>query len=308
MNDAIDSSIAGEMKSVKVSSIVLNTYDADAIATKAIAPSTELTSDVILGEQIGGQRGSNAGGFFRGKDGVTRYVKFYEDSSQAWCEHLSNQIYRDLGHGVPDSVVFEHEGKWAYASKVFDGGKTVAQVGLNPERAKKIMDGFLGDVITANWDAVGTGMDNVMVLPNGSIVRIDNGGSFLFRAKEGRKSETLLNAITEWEKFFDPSVNYDYSKIARVAGYERPEDLIEHIKSQFKALQKIKGESGWIGYVRKHAPGISTADKITSMLNTRTRLIEQKLAGATSRLELELNGAKPRKGLKFEDLPRKSYA
>jgi hypothetical protein len=79
------------------------------VAPEPVVPAALLvgnTADNILHEQTGAQRGSNDGGFYTGKDGVKRYVKFYKDESQAHAEHLANQIYNDLGHGAPESQLF----------------------------------------------------------------------------------------------------------------------------------------------------------------------------------------------------------
>lgn len=277
----------------------------------------------ILHEKTGSARGSNDGGFYRGKDGVNRYVKFYDDPTQAASEHLANQLYRDLGLEAPNSQVFKTaDGRLAYASDIFEGGKTLGSTTITKARATKAMDGFVGDVLTGNWDAAGLSHDNMMVLPSGKVARIDNGGTFLFRAKYGRKPPGVLNAITEWDKLLDPSVNPSYSQLASKAEFN-PIDARKKIISQVDKLLAVqKANGGWAKYVDRVAPQLGTNDRkaIVGMLNSRTDLLKKK------RLELKkykpppkpkpgdtkwrwkekpVGGAKPRKGLRFEDLPEK---
>jgi SPP1 gp7 family putative phage head morphogenesis protein len=274
-----------------------------------------VSAKVILAQNTGAARGSNKGGFYLGSDGVKRYVKFYDDPTQAYTEHLANQMYRAMGLDAPESQVFEHEGKIGYASVIFDGGKTLKDAGLNEQHAKEFMKGFVADVLTGNWDAVGTGFDNAMVLPNGRVARIDNGGTFLFRAKAGRKPPAVLNDVTEWDKFFDPGVNPYYAQAAQKAGIHGPEDMKAQINTGLAALQSMKAQHGnsWTSFVMDNAGTMKPDDrqKIIEMLSKRQALLEQKVA--------ELNASKPprpaagnvaqfstvlpRAGLKASDLP-----
>lgn len=251
----------------------------------------------ILHQKDGSQRGSNDGGFYTGADGVKRYVKFYPDETQAHAEHLANQIYNDLGLGAPKSQLFKNtNGKTAYSSELFEGAKTIQELGLNKERANKVLDGFAADVLTGNWDAVGMGFDNVMQLKDGRVVRIDSGGTFLFRAKQGRKlsviSEETLNDITEWEMFNAPK-NPNYSKVFQTAGVDGPEDdsFKNRVKSQISSVLELEKQSGgWAAYVEKHAGGMKEVDKKATikMLESRSRKLQDKL--------IELDRPKPKAG------------
>ena len=241
-------------------------------------PGAPVPGDVILGTKTGGPGGSNEGGFYTGTDGVKRYVKFYKDPSQAEGEHLANNIYRDLGHGAPVSNVFEHDGKLAYASDIIHDAKTLGEVGVTKARAQEAMKGFVADVLVGNWDAVGLSNDNMMVGPGGKIFRIDNGGSFLMRAKEGRKPADVLLKITEWDKFFD-SKNPSYSKLANAAGYSSARDMKDLILPEIQKVVALRdANGGWAGYVNKLAPHLTPADRasMTMMLNARTKLLEEK--------------------------------
>lgn len=236
----------------------------------------------ILHKQLAGPGGSNPGGLYEGADGVKRYVKLYKDPGQAYSEHLANQIYSDLGLGKIKSVTFQRgQGAVGYASEYMDGVKTLRESGLTPELAKKALDGFVGDVLTANWDAAGLDLDNLVVDKKGRIYRIDNGGTFLSRAQGARKPVAYLNAIEEFEKLLDPHVNPAYSALAQKAGVTKAADMLPQIKAGLKKAKAVAEKAGgWASYVEQHGAGLTAQDKFTisGMLEKRTALIEERIA------------------------------
>lgn len=236
----------------------------------------------FLHEKVGGAQGSNPGGMFKGTDGIYRYVKFYADEKQSRGEHLANHIYNEIGVDAPHSQLFEHNGKDAIAAPQMEG-KTVQQMGaMTPEQAKTFMNGFAADVLTANWDAVGTGKDNVFIHQNGNVVRLDQGGTFLKRAQGGDKPEALLNKITEADKFFDASVNKHYADVAQKAGVKSAADLGEQTGT--KSLQEQVGDivalrqkyGDWASYISAKDPDMPMGEraKIALMLEARTNLLK----------------------------------
>jgi hypothetical protein len=245
------------------------------------APEPKAVAADVLHEKVGEAAGSNKGGFFIGKDGVKRYVKFYDDRAQATGEHLANAIYRDLGIGAPRSQLFEHEGKLAYASEILEG-QTLAKHGLTKDVAEKFMQGFAADVLTGNWDAAGTGKDNAFVTADGRVIRIDSGGTFLFRAKMGRKPEGVLDQISEWQKFFDPSVNRDYNEIAQKAGFSSPKKMGEALIGQIERIKALREKAGgWRKYIDSLVGDDmpeSDRTRIARMLEERTKLLDEKIA------------------------------
>lgn len=263
--------------------------EAAAISKPALLGKNEtLDSADILHQKVGEAAGSNAGGFYVGKDGVKRYVKFYDDRAQAFGEHLSNGIYRELGYMAPKSLVFEHNGKFAFASEVLEVEGTIGSVGLTKARANQILNGFAGDVLTANWDAVGTGLDNIVVLKNGGIARIDQGGTFLMRAKQGRKPLEFLDQITEWDQFANASTNPYYSKVFKAAGVANANALGMNLVGQIDEILALEqGVGGWAKYVDEITTFRDSTgklirldsfskDRIVQMLEERTKLLKIK--------------------------------
>lgn len=235
------------------------------------------TAEKVLGTKIGEAKGSNPGGTYRGTDGVERYVKFYQDPVQAYNEAVANNIYRALGLEAPQSAIFEHNGKWAIATDMLKDVKgTVGSAGLTPVVARKILDGFSADVLTANWDAVGTGLDNVVVLGNGKVVRIDQGGSLLFRAKAGRKSTNLLETITEIEGFADPWKNPHYAQVFQKAGIHNGEALGTEANRQLAQIWELRRKSNNFSDLVPEITGVPPSDRqaILQMLRKRADFLE----------------------------------
>jgi hypothetical protein len=245
---------------------------------------------VILGEKTGSAQGSNEGGFYTGTDGVRRYVKFYADAGQAATEHLSNRLYRDLGLPAARSELFRlPDGRLAYSSEILDNlgtlGSRLATVGAaeRADLARRALDGFAADVLTANWDAAGLVVDNMIALGDGSIVRIDNGGALLYRAQGARKNAAALAEMNEWWMYLDGS-NPGYSRLASEAGVKRAQEIAS-LEDQIERIEKLRPKKGgWAKYLENEAE-LSEADRadIAAMLEERTRRLAEKRADMVKR-------------------------
>lgn len=233
----------------------------------------------LMFRKIGDAKGTNLGGLFEGIDGQKRYVKMYDDTAQAWNEHLTNSIYRELGINAPASQVFEYQGKFYYASDFVEAAEQLKTKTLTKKLARKILDGYAADVFTANWDVIGMELDNILVGAKNTLYRIDNGGSLLFRARAGRKKTIDLLGIAEYEGFANASINPSYAKIIKRAGLNSAAELGEDLIGQIEAIEKLKAKYGnWGRLVDEFAPGLSVADRqdIVNMLSARLELLSKK--------------------------------
>jgi hypothetical protein len=272
---------------------LMSTVVADTIGKPAGPP--PLTAASAMQTKVSEATGSNPGGVYRGADGTDRYVKLYSDPSQAAGEHLSNQLYSDLGQAsVKSHVLTRDDGAPIYASEMMPDVMQLGKIpgGVTPELARKALDGFVGDLLTANWDASGLNMDNMVVTLDQRVVRIDNGGTFLMRAKAGRKPKGVLNDLTEWDGLFDPKINPTYSALAKIADVHSAADMLPQIREQLNRVKVLVSKAGgWKSYIDQHAPALNATDSkaIVDMLSTREALIEQRLlkaeAEATSKSE-----------------------
>jgi hypothetical protein len=230
----------------------------------------------IMHKQVGPQAGSNPGGMYEDMDGKKWYVKLYAEEGQGIGEHVSNAIYRRLGVGAPESKLFKQaNGKTAFASKVLENEGTIEKVGLTKERADKILDGFAADVLTANWDAVGLSLDNVVVLNklDNILVRIDQGGSLLYRAKGALKPNDALGVLSEWTSFAPGGKNPAYAKVFNAAGIQKAEDLGEKLIKQIEDIKTFRanlGPGGYRAFIESLGVSPTHSLKLANMLESRT--------------------------------------
>ena len=244
----------------------------------------ELTRADATRERLGGQRGSNPGGTFLGADGVTRYVKFYDDPAQAYGEAVANRAYRELGLDAPVSALVRDEGRIVgVASELVENIGTLGTGRrLTKGRAQAVLRGYAADVWLANWDAVGSGLDNVVALAKGrtGVARIDQGGSLLFRAQAGRKRPEALGKITEWEGFADPGTNRHYARIFDKAGLTGADDLGRKALKQIAAIGNLRSRTRQFEDLVPEVAGIKAADRaaILEALLTRARALQTEIA------------------------------
>jgi predicted DNA-binding WGR domain protein len=154
--------------------------------------------------QTGPQKGSNPGGKFKDKKGVEWYCKFPSDPDMARNELLAAKFYTMLGAKVPTLALVQKDGKLGIASKWVDGLKTGAPAQL--AKAPGALESFVFDAWLANWDVVGLGNDNLL-LDGKSAVRVDVGGSILYRAMGGVKGEAFGDTVPELDTLLDPVKN-----------------------------------------------------------------------------------------------------
>ncbi len=230
--------------------------------------------------KLAGQSGSNPGGLYEGADGVQRYVKFYSDPTQAYSEAVANRVYYEMGLNAPRStLVYEGDKVVGVANEIIRNLGTVGKTGLTKKKATDTLQGYVTDVWLANWDAVGTGLDNIVTFRRGNVVqiaRIDQGGSLLFRAQAGRKHKDILHKLTEWDNFADQGINPYYARIFDKAGVAGPDALGQKAINQIKAIKALRARTNDFQDLVPKMGGISETDRaaILQMLRKRADVIE----------------------------------
>lgn len=258
---------------------------AQPIASSSFTPTTSWVDD-LLTRQLSGAKGSNPGGLYQTASGEQFYVKFYADPLQGMNEVVANHVYRSLGAQAPEAwVVRTGANKVAYVSRVLDNTGTL-HTGLDATRANAILDHFVADVFTQNWDAVGTGLDNVVLLRSGGLARIDQGGAFLFRAQGARKPVSALSKLDEWDSFF--TRNAYYRQVFETAGYADGADALgaralRQIDDLVAFRKRLDARGGWQAFVEDALAGApASAEKsalirdLTDTLDTRYKLLVAK--------------------------------
>jgi hypothetical protein len=187
------------------------------VQTEKVGKVTAMVADKW--EQTGLQKGSNPGGRFKDAKGQEWYCKFPSDPDTVKNELLAAKFYQMLGVDVPELRLVKRDGKLGIASKWVDGlTKGDAAALATAEGAHK---GFVFDAWLANWDVIGLANDN-MLLKDGKAVRVDVGGSLIYRAQGGKKGDAFGESVTELDTLLDPVKN---SNSAAVFGKITPADL-----------------------------------------------------------------------------------
>ena len=152
--------------------------------------------------QTGGQGGSNPGGKFKDENGVEWYCKFPENDHIAKAEVLAAKLYSALGLNAQDAKLVTKDGKVGIASRWVNVKKASPK---ELAQTPGVLEGFAADAWLANWDVVGLGFDNLQVDDQGHAMRVDAGGSLMYRAQGSKKA--FGEHVTELDSLRDPKIN-----------------------------------------------------------------------------------------------------
>lgn len=166
-------------------------------------------------KKVGGQAGSNEGGLYQAPDGEKWYVKAPKTDNHARNEVLANRLYERAGVAVPDVELAQLDGGplvgktgLGVKSKIVDGERNLKSMVTQSEAFKsKLHENFAVDAWLGNWDVVGLNYDNIITTKNDEPLRIDAGGSLLFRAKGMSKGSAFGSKVTEIDTLRDYSIN-----------------------------------------------------------------------------------------------------
>lgn len=176
-------------------------------ATQAPAPAAEPEQPKQLESmdgwtQTGGQGGSNPGGKFKDENGVEWYCKFPANDHIAKAEVLAAKLYSALGLNAQDAKLVTKNGKVGIASRWVNVKKASPK---ELAQTPGVLEGFAADAWLANWDAVGLAFDNLQVDDQGHAMRVDAGGSLMYRAQGSKKA--FGEHVTELDSLRDPKIN-----------------------------------------------------------------------------------------------------
>ena len=188
-----------------------------------------LDEKIVFANKVGkATSGMNQGGdtgIWVGADGIKRYAKLAgtgaENVSAALNEFLTAELYRKMGVIVPDVSLSVRGGQLYVVSTWQEGIVELGQNGfkaVDQDVAKQFLDNHVADVLLNNWDAVGPDGMNAGILPDGTVVRIDVGGSGRFRAGGGFKP-IKQSEIVDLSAWWNPDVLRGATRPA--AGYRK---------------------------------------------------------------------------------------
>lgn len=158
---------------------------------------------------------TNAVGLYKTTKGKEVVVK-----SMAWnpqqlnAELFADVLYQTAGVPVPASSMLDSGAKVAE----FIQGKSLRDYmndpSYTPEQkagvGNRLREGFAMDALLGNWDVIGLNEDNIIIDSNHIPWRVDNGGSFEFRAQGGPK--VFENTVPELVTMRDATVNPQAAK------------------------------------------------------------------------------------------------
>ncbi|EJG5415742.1 hypothetical protein NAD41_002381 [Salmonella enterica] len=222
----------------------------------------------------GNQGGSNEGQKMQDENGQEWYVKYPKDPDQAKSEVLAAKLYGAADMSAQDAKVVIHNGKVAIASKWENLKK--AKNAKEIAKAKGMLEGFAMDAWLGNWDVVGLANDNVQLKDDGSIHRVDAGGSLFYRAKGEKKKPGEFGAeVKELETFFDASLN---SNSKAVFSHLTEEDINASV---MKVLNI--SDSKIANLVNMYGPGSDDEKSaLTKLLIRRKEYLEKKYPDAAA--------------------------
>lgn len=256
--------------------------------------------DISSWTKVGDQKGSNPGGTYKDHNGEFWYVKTPKSESHADNEVLANRLYGLAKVSVPVVIKAQMDGATVVASKIVEGADTLGKAQKFADASTwnnlkgKAQEGFGVDAWLANWDSVGTGKDNMLVDGAMDIVRIDQGGSLMYRAQGGLKGNSFGEKVGEVQSLRDAALNKDSHDIF---GSMTNKELIASLSKVASILP-----SNISDIVDKYGPG-TTSEKnqlYFKLLARRADITEQIVALQKAAVE----EAKPKKEL-FESLPEK---
>ncbi len=153
--------------------------------------------------KVGGQAGSNNGGWYEDELGATYYVKENKTIDQTVSEYVASLLYAAVGVPKPFTKLLD-------APEGFLSPIVIASLKASADVGSPMKDGFLADAWLANWDVAGESNDNFLGTKEKGI-RVDFGGTLRYRAKGKKKGESgtkeFDDRVRELYTLRDPNVN-----------------------------------------------------------------------------------------------------
>ncbi len=181
----------------------------------------------------GTQEGSNLAYYVQNVEtGELFYAKIPNGGKQWQAEIAATKLYEAAGIDVPEITEFTFA----------DGTKGVLSKYIpNLQQLKSpnalANNGFGMDVLLENWDSIGLAYDNTLITPDGKVIKIDNGGSFDFKAQGQNKPFTAVPM--ELVTTLDPTIN---PQAAHIYGSMSKSDVLTSLKKAV-SLDDTKIES-----------------------------------------------------------------
>lgn len=224
---------------------------------------------------LGGFSGMNASLVVDGKG--NKFVR--KEATGDKIEHMQEEMLADLLYAKIGTgrkfIMEEKNGKLYKYSPFIENAQPLMNVKGEAREAayKELQKGFAMDVLMANWDVLGQGLDNVLVGDDGSVHRIDNGGSLRFTAQGHKKGaggkDPYSKEVKEIYSMRAPNngAGRAYASMSDVdAAINIHKFLVDHSATIAKALKSEKSLLETVfarmSYMKNWAESIVPYDKI----------------------------------------------
>lgn len=142
------------------------------------------------------------------------YAAKTSDAGQLAAEAAADKIYQIMGAAIAPAT-YHTEGSSTTKVSEFVDGKELNDFaeGTKPQIYQELRKHLVTDALLANYDVLGTGHNNIIV-KGFDTYRIDNGGSFDYRAAakdssgKPKKKAFTDDAVADLKSMQDPSVNH----------------------------------------------------------------------------------------------------
>jgi uncharacterized protein len=155
--------------------------------------------------KVGPQMGSNPGGIYEAEGGKRYYVKKSQTEAHTDNELLAAKLFALTGS--PTLKYHEVFGGTHVATELQNLDKKNVK-DLSPSEKAKAQEDFVTQAWIANYDAAGTGGDNIGVI-DGKVTPLDFGGALEYRAQGKPKGDAFGNHVDEIKTMLDPSKSPD---------------------------------------------------------------------------------------------------
>ena len=137
-------------------------------------------------QKLGGSTGAEKVVDAKGKQYVR---KFGASPAHVKEEFAAEEMYRAAGVAVPASRLEKQDGKPVKLSEFITARPLGVLAGEDRKKAEAaVRKHFAADALFGNWDVLGMDADNVLVTSDGTVHRVDVGGSLRFRAQGETKA------------------------------------------------------------------------------------------------------------------------
>lgn len=203
------------------------------------------------------------GEVYKGSDGLynelatdkTVYIKLYDNPLIAFCHHLANMFYKEVGIDAPTSKVMLLDNKYYYISEFIQGRQFSLYETLG--YARKFADGIIYDLYILNFNVLGFKYSHVLIY-NNKIYRINNKNSFLINNQGTLNTDDSV--FEEWIDLY--GLPDEYIQLLNSISYDNI-CQIPVMEKSIKNIEKVERKyGGWKNFIEMHVPKMDTKDKV----------------------------------------------